>query len=909
MKKKIKGYFMAVLMTLVMTLTGLLPASSLEAFADTDSVKVKIHYHRFDGNYEGWNLWLWGDGKDGAAYEFNGTDDFGAVCETTISGLKGSTQLGFIVRYKEWERKDVDMDRFVDISDGTIEIYLAEGDSAIYTEKEKVDLSAKITGATLNRANLIDFSVNIAKDFAKLTDFSDFKVVDNEGKEHEVKKVSSTDTSGPSLNGYLVTTEDLDLSKSYTLQIKGYRDLGVTLGDVLSSSSFADMYTYEGDDLGVTYKKEASTFKVWAPTASNVELNLYKEGNGDNKISTTPMTRGDKGVWSLEVKEDLNGVYYTYSVTVAGKNNEAVDLYARSTGVNGERGLVFDLEATNPEGWEKDKRPELKSAADSIIYELHVRDLSSDASSGIKNVGKFLGVAEIGTKNSDGKSTGLDHIKELGATHIHFLPIFDYGSVDETKLDEEQFNWGYDPMNYNVPEGSYSTDPYHGEVRVNELKQMVQTLHKNNLRVVMDVVYNHTYSADNSNFTKTVPNYYYRFSNGKYSNGSGCGNETASERSMVRKYIVDSVVYWAKEYHIDGFRFDLMGIHDIETMNAVKKALKEVDPSIIVYGEGWSAGDCGIDESLRAVKANISAVEGVAAFSDDIRDGIKGSVFDSSDRGFVTGKEGMEETIKFGVVGSVKHSQVKTPQALSWASAPTQTITYESAHDNLALWDKIASSNPNDREEDRLKMNLLGGAIIYTSQGIPFMQAGEEILRSKVREDGTFDENSYKSSDAVNSLKWYTKTTNETAFLYYKGLIALRKQHSAFRMETREQVEKNIKFIEDVDKNVVAYTLGNEGNNESAKQICVIYNANKENTTVKIPKGTWKVYVKGDKAGTEVLQTVKGDSVTVEGISAMVLVKDGMNVSKIVSIVAIVILCIIAFFMGFRSARKKQVKK
>jgi pullulanase len=543
--------------------------------------------------------------------------------------------------------------------------------------------------------------------------------------------------------------------------------------------------------------------------------------------------------------------------------------------------MVVNLDSTDPDGFLEDGKPALVSPADSIIYELHIRDFSIDKSSGIKNKGKYLAFTETGTKSPSGEKTGVDYLVDLGITHVHLLPSFDYASVDEAEPENNQFNWGYDPENYNVPEGSYSTDPQHGEVRINEYKQMVQSLHKNGIRVIMDVVYNHTSSSADSNLNKVVPGYYYRLNDdGTFSNASGCGNETASERAMVRKYIVDSVVYWAKEYHVDGFRFDLMGIHDIETMNAVRKALNEVDPAIIIYGEGWTAGSSPLPDDQKALKANVPSLDtGIGAFSDDIRDGLKGSVFDSMDQGFVNGKAGMEEIIKFGVVASTENSQIDynlvNYSDTWWAKEPAQTITYASAHDNNTLWDKLAISNEADSEEDRIKMNLLSGAIVLTSQGIPFFQAGEEFLRSKPSEDGaSFVENSYNSPDSVNSLKWDTLTKNKEVFNYYKGLIAFRKAHSALRMTTTADIQENLKFLEGLEPNVVGYTIENSPNSEAAKSLCVIYNANKGASTVTIPEGDWNVYVKGQQAGTKILETVNGGTVTVDSISTMVLVQE-----------------------------------
>lgn len=629
-------------------------------------------------------------------------------------------------------------------------------------------------------------------------------------------------------------------------------------------------YNYNGDDLGCTYEKSCTKFRVWAPTAESMNLKLYKEGLGDNFIQEEPMTKDVDGTWVGVINGDMEGVYYTYQVTIGEVTTESVDPYAKAVGANGQRAMVIDLNTTNPEGWEEDKAPEFGQITDAIIYELHIRDLSSDKESGIVNTGKYLGVIETGTTNSKGVSTGLDHIKELGITHLHLLPVYDYATVDETKLDQQQFNWGYDPLNYNVPEGSYSTDPFHGEVRIREFKKMVQGLHKNGIRVVMDVVYNHTYSIEGSSFHKLVPEYYYRKENGKYTNGSGCGNETASERFMVRKYILDSVMYWAKEYHIDGFRFDLMGVHDIETMNIIRDELKKIDPTIIVYGEGWCGGYSALEDKKSALKKNAAKMGEIAFFNDDLRDGLKGSIVDFEQPGFINGGSKMEENIRFGIVGATSHKGVnKKP----WALNPSQSINYVSAHDDLTLWDKLEICNAKDSVENRRKMNKLAAAIVLSSQGVPFFQAGEELLRSKPssKEPGKFISNSYCSLDEVNSLKWEMKNVNIDIVRYYQGLIAFRKQHPALRMTTKEQVNQHLHFMRWQKKNTVSYIIDGEMEGETAKKICVIHNANNNSVKVRIPKGNWKVYVNGESSGVEPLAEFYGDIIQVEAISSCIL--------------------------------------
>lgn len=644
-----------------------------------------------------------------------------------------------------------------------------------------------------------------------------------------------------------------------------------------SSTEFEEMNNYQGDDLGAVWTQEATHFRVWAPSAEQVTLNLYRTGDQDDLYRSASMTKDVRGTWVTHVDGDQNGVYYTYQVTVDSETKEAADIYAKAVGVNGRRGMVIDLSATNPEGFSMESKPALGSVTDAVIYELHIRDFSIDESSGMRNKGKYLAFTETGTVNSCGESTGTDYLKELGITHVHLLPSFDYMTVDETRLNQPQYNWGYDPLNYNVPEGSYSTDPYHGEVRIREFKQMVQALHQNGIRVIMDVVYNHTMENTESSFNKIVPGYYYRLTqDGSFSNASGCGNETASERVMMRKFIMDSVSFWVKEYHIDGFRFDLMGIHDIRTMNDIRKVLDDIDPGILLYGEGWTGGLSPLPDSERALKINMGLLDRrIAAFNDDFRDAIKGSVFNQSDKGFISEKNGLEDSIKFGVVAATDHKGVDYSKALyskhPWALAPSQSVNYASSHDNLTLWDKLALSTSGESIENRVRMNLLSAAILLTSQGIPFFQAGEEFLRSKPLNEGNtgFDENSYASPDNVNSLKWDLRTANKEVVDYYKGLIAFRKTYSALRMTKTEEITDRLTFLESPQPNLVAYLITDPADGD----LCVIYNANRESKSVYIPEGEWRVCVKGRRAGTEIIETNTGGDVYIEPISAMVMVR------------------------------------
>ncbi len=602
---------------------------------------------------------------------------------------------------------------------------------------------------------------------------------------------------------------------------------------------FSKYPVYKGNDLGLTYSPAVSIFKIWSPTATAAELILYNEAVGGNEVSRVSMTKEKDGGWSASIKKDLKGKFYAFRVKVNNKwLDDVVDPYAKSVGVNGKRGMVTDLKQTNPAGWEKDKSPVFINKTDAVIYELHVRDASIDANSGINNKGKFLGLTEKGTKNKQGQSTGLDHLIELGVTHVHLLPCFDFNSIDETKPNAK-YNWGYDPLNYNVPEGSYATNSYDGVTRIKEFKQLIKTFHENGLRVVMDVVYNHTAMTEQSNFNQLVPGYYYRQTkDGKFSDATACGNETASERPMMRKFILESVLYWVKEYHVDGFRFDLMGVHDIETMNIISKELHKIKPDILLYGEGWTAGSSPLPDSLRALKANAAKLDRIAVFSDDIRDGIKGSVFDNADKGFATGKSGLEESIKFGIAASCKHSQINYSKVnyskAAYATQPYQTITYCECHDNHVLKDKINISVTDATEEEKVNMQKLALSIVLTSQGISFLHAGTEFLRSK---KGV--ENSYQSPDSINGIDWSLKSKNKETFDYVEALIKIRKEHPAFRMTNAKDINTHIKFLKDLPDDVIGYTINGAAVKDSWKKIIVLFNGGYDEQLFTLPKGNW----------------------------------------------------------------------
>lgn len=632
----------------------------------------------------------------------------------------------------------------------------------------------------------------------------------------------------------------------------------------------------EGKDLfrEIVYSAKQTVFNLNAPTAvdavtgatsqsagrsPHVTLRIYDRGEGGKAVKTVRMKKSGDNRWTATVGGDLKGKFYTFDTS----HGETAGVFARAVGVNGRRGAIIDLRDTDPDGWAQDVRPALKSAADLVIYEMHHRDFSIDASSGLEHKGKFLALTE---------PRAIAHLRALGVNAVHILPSFDYASVDETRLSQPQYNWGYDPLNYNVPEGSYSTDPYDPVVRIREFKQMVQSLHRAGIRVILDVVYNHTFDIDGSGFQRTWPDYYYRkTADGKYSDGSGCGNETASERPLMRAFMLESMKYWATEYHIDGFRVDLMGVHDIETMNLIQHELTELDPTLFIYGEGWSAGTCAYPLDKLAVKAHTLQMPGIAAFSDDMRDALRGPFSDDSKGAFLAGLPGEEESLKFGIVGGIAHPQVDMSRVnydkQPWAAEPTQQISYVSCHDDMCLVDRLRASIPGIAQDELVRLDLLAQTAVFTAQGIPFMLSGEEMLRDK---KGVH--NSFNSPDSINHLDWNNLTRYPQVFDYYSRLIQLRKNHPAFRLGTAERVRRHLRFL-DAQPCVVAYALENLQGIDAWNDIIVVLNANRQPTVVTLPEGSYTVVCSDGRIDEQGLRTLPGGRVTVAAQSALILHK------------------------------------
>ena len=808
-------------------------------------------YWQTSNGIENCDIWCWWGDTAGKGYVMQ---PWGLGGKVVINIPEGVSEVGFIVRTScsepggtSWgsaTKDGTDTDRFATIEGEETFVYLKSGDPNQYISNDggrTLTMAKKFTLAEIKDFRKIKYNLT-PKETVKL---EDVKVYEGD-REIAIKKLAS--------GNIIELEEDLDLTKTYRVEISGFGSKNAIPIGIFDSETFIANYTYDSDDLGAVINGSSTTFKVWAPTAAKVVLNLFKSGHEGDAYETVEMTKGERGVWS-HTAACGHGTYYTYTVTTCVGTQEAVDPYAKAAGLNGNRGMVVDLSLTDPEGWGAEFSTGIDSYSDAVIWEVHVRDFSNKiASSQYK--GKYLAFTERGLVNEHGEAVGVDYLVNLGITHVHLLPVYDYATVDEA-TPEDEFNWGYDPKNYNVPEGSYSTDPYNGEVRIREYKEMVKALHEAGIGVVMDVVYNHTYAA-NSGFNKIVPYYYYRYtSTGVNTSASGCGNDTASERYMYGKFMVDSVKYWASEYDLDGFRFDLMGLHDLDTMQQVENAVHTINPEAIIYGEGWTMG-ATIDGSKMANQSNIKditvtdgAIGAIAVFNDVIRDGLKGSVFEKESQGYISGKGSANlAKVLFGIKGGDALSQ-------GWLVKDARVVNYMSAHDNNTLWDKLELSNGSYPIETRLAMNRLGATILMASKGMTFFQAGEEMLRTK---DG--DENSYKSSDEINNIDWSVldgESIQYKMMLYYKHLIDVRKTYSIFTNNSSTITEVK------TTNGRVAVLFEDQLDGKAL----LISNPTSADMTYELD-GTWYMVVNGVDASAE--PVLCEGSITVPAYSAIILV-------------------------------------
>jgi pullulanase len=822
------------------------------SFAETELI---IHYHRWDGNYDGWNLWIWWVepiSKEGAAYQFTEKDDFGVVAKVKFP--ETLTKVGIIVRLGEWKEKDVAMDRFITIKDGKAEVWLLQGIEQIYTTKP--DTSPRVLFAQARDQYTIEAyltgQVDTTKVGAKVTvDGQPLKIA-------RVEKANPTDISRTN-HVKVVLAEPIkleDVNKDVQVEIEGYKPARVIMMEIL------DKIYYDGP-LGFEYTPEKTTIRVWSPVSKTVDVLLYKNWDDKEPTQVVPMKYIGNGAWEAVLEGNWDGWFYKIRYFSYGEYRESVDYFSKAVTKNSAKSAIIDFSKTNPESWEKVARPPLVAPEDAIIYEIHIADMTGLDNSGVKNKALYLGLTEKGTRGPNGVTTGLDHLVELGVTHVHILPMFDFWTGDEADKDfERSYNWGYDPYLFTVPEGRYSTDPINPYTRIIEVKQMVKALHENGIRVILDMVFPHTWGVGvMSPFDQAVPYYFYRIDKtGAYLNESGCGNVIASERPMMRKYIVDTLKWWVTEYKIDGFRFDQMGLMDKETMLAIKSELSKIEPSVLLYGEPWG----GWGAPIRFGKADVGGT-GIAAFNDEFRDALRGSVFNATVKGFLMGALAKETGVKRGVAGSIEYDEV----IRSFAKDPQETINYVECHDNHTLWDKNYLAAQADTTvkwtEEMLKdAQKLAGAILLTSQGIPFLHAGQDFARTK-----KFDENSYNSPISINGLDYARKAEFIDVFNYYKGLIELRKTHIAFRQRTAEDIRKKLTFLPSPRK-MVAFVLKDE--NDPWKEILVIYNGDTKDQQFTLPDGTWNVVVDKDNAGTKVLYQVSG-KINIKAISAMVMYK------------------------------------
>ena len=836
------------------------------------TVHVTVHYYRYDEQYEGWSLWIWPEGGQGTACPFDGRDRFGRKASLSLPVKPETGRIGLLLRYSseqaEWAGREYG-ERYFDLKDactpdsGHAELWLVQGREELFFRPEHAEGVLRQASA-----RMMDFHTIRADTALPLPPDRRYGwklLADGVPVEEAEVEALNANEHGHATAFLCKTGEPMQIHLTYTL-VHERRNIRVNVihDKVFDSPQFHRQFVYDGDDLGCTCSSEETRFRLWAPSAAEAFVVLYASWDAPEGRAI-PMERSVRGTWSAIVPGDLQGQFYTYRVRVLGEWNEAADPYAKAVSVNGDRGVVLDPSSANPPGWETDARPPLPRHTDAVIYELHVRDFSIHPESGMANKGLYLALTEPDTAGPGGVSTGIRYLRELGVTHVQLLPVFDFSSVDERERTRPNYNWGYDPKNYNVPDGSYSTDPFNPSARIRELKLAVLSLHRNGMRVIMDVVYNHLFDARMSHLGKLVPGYYFRTADtGELANGTGVGNDTASERPMMRKLIVDSVVYWAREYHIDGFRFDLMGIHDTETMRTVRSALDGIDPSILIIGEGWNL-NTPLAEDRKAMQANAGQMPGIGHFNDRMRDALKGNTFHPDEPGFAGGNQGLIDQVKSGVAGAISYND----QIRHFAVEPVHCINYVEAHDNHTLWDKLQMTNRDASEDERIRMHKLATAIILTSQGIPFLHAGQEFLRTKQGE-----ENSYRSGDEINRIDWPRRARYQAVVDTVKGWIRLRKEHPALRLPTADLIRAHLKFL-DAPPGVLAYMISGNAGGDPWPVIVLVHNANRSEQTVNLPSGgPWHVVCDQERTGTDTLYDVNGSLLKVPAISSMALYSD-----------------------------------
>ena len=835
-------------------------------------MRLRVHYFRYDQAYDGWDLWLWPKGHEGGAYPFEGSmplpehpESLMRYADVTLPDLPVS-EVGLIIRHEGWNSRDWDSDRYVNLvmfpPNRRVNLYVVQNTEQILLHPDRISFIPTAERAIFRSYREIYIQLQAPCEDAAT---EPFMVIGN----GIPRRIDRTEQLGNARTWLLTLHEDWVTGETCTVFKKGFESFDVQYGSLYDTAEFERLYAYDGDDLGCRPTGTETRFRIWAPTAARIEANLFRGSSDSFAERVLPMEPDRNGTWVLQVPEDLSGWYYTYNVYTGGGLQEVCDPNAVGLGINGTRALVARPGDSNPPGWDEAAHILPAHPTDAIFYEVHIRDFTIHPDSGAVNKGLFLGLAELGTKTPDGTLTGLSHLVELGVTHVHLMPIFDFFTIDESRQHQGQFNWGYDPHLYNAPEGSYTTNPADGPGRIRELKEMILALKRQGIGVIMDVVYNHTYHSLDSEFNKLVPGYFYRTdAAGNFSNGSGCGNETASERYMVRKTIIDSVLYWAREYRIDGFRFDLMALHDIDTMNGIRRALDDYHPGLLLYGEGWTGGASMLDPARAAHKGNAVRLLRVGFFNDNTRDAIKGDSFLAESGGFINGQAFRREGVKYGIVGAIPHPQVDAFRATgagAWAGYPWHCVNYAASHDNLTLYDKLVATGSAASELDAVRRTNLAGVLVLLSQGIPFTLSGTEFLRTK---QGMH--NSYNMPDAINQIDWNRKTRFRASFDYHAGLIRLRKAHPAFRMISPEEIRMNLQFL-NTPEHIVAWLLRNHANGDTWQEILGACNTGSDSETIRLNTAAdWHVVVDDRTAGTETLATISGDAITLPPTGALV---------------------------------------
>lgn len=825
----------------------------------TAPLQVNVHYFRFDHEYNGWDVWIWPLNQSGNSCVFTHADEFGMVASYQIPHTDGVTKVGYVIRRNtatlQWVEREY-QDRYIETvgHDDIAHVWVIQGDPTVYTDY----------AVAMNRRHKRVFLAQMVlprrlvvyltpPDPCLPREGTLVSVLDEQGAIQPIHSVHAENDATLRIH----MAEKLDVTQRYTVAVPGYPLAPLSIAGMFDHPNFESQLTYDGNDLGVAYTPKATTFRLWAPTVLQATVNLYAHCQNSRKYEF-PMQRSTGGTWVATVQGDLAGQGYTYAVWHDDHAIETVDPYAKALCINGTRGAIVRPADMNPPDWEHDRSPPFVHPVDAIVYEIHVRDATMHPTSGVHHKGRYVGLTEESTATAEGFLTGLDYIASLGITHVQLLPLHDFMSIDE-KNPFAQYNWGYDPAFFFAPEGAYSTNAADPACRIREVKQLVAALHRKGMRVVLDVVFNHVFSVALSAFQKIVPGYYFRYwDQGVLSDGTGVGNDTASERVMMRKLIGDCVVYWAEHFHIDGFRFDLMGCHDIETMNDIRRRLDAIDPSILVYGEGWQL-HTALSEHKKATQAHAGAMPRIGQFNDRLRDGLKGNVFSVYDRGFVNGSGHLLEDVFTGVVGGIRY-----PNHLGgFAHEPEQTINYVEVHDNHTLWDRLQQSNPLDTPAERQRMHLLATAIVLTSQGIPFLHAGQEFFRTK---DG--EHNSYRSPDAINALDWSRACAHPHAIAYVRQLIALRRAHSSFRLRTAEAIRTQLHRLPSVPGTILYGISGRQPADLPYEHLVIAYNPLRHAVSVTLPcEDHWVVLADSVCVRTEPIRCLRAPYDTVEPLS------------------------------------------